>query len=244
MVKREFQARYRNSVLGALWAVLHPLALTAVLAVALGRIASPIANDRFSYVVFLWAGLYPWNFFAEVVNRSATVFVDQANLLKKVSFPRATLPAIVLLSAAVNFGIAFAIVLVLLVVTGRFPGWPIVGIVPLLLVQQSLALGVGVGLGVLNVFFRDVAHGVAIGLQLWFWLTPIVYPAELLGPTVRQILRLNPLTQLVTGYQTILLDERWPSWSPIVFAAIVAGLALAAATMTFRRLADDMVDDL
>ena len=247
MVRREFQARYLHSVLGSAWAVLNPLALIVIYTVVFGRVLHPRVpggDDRLAYAIFLCAGVIAWTLFTEVVSRCVTVFIEHANLLKKASFPRATLPAIVLLSAALNFGIVFGLLLIFLALTGRFPGWSVLAFIPLVLVQQSIALGLGVTLGIVNVFFRDVAHVVTIVLQLWFWLTPIVYPEDILAEPIRRLLGLNPLTQLVRAYQQIVLSGTWPDWSAYLLPSLCAAAALGIGIVTFRRLAGEMVDCL
>lgn len=247
MVKREFQARYLGSVLGSAWAVLSPLAMILIYIVVFGRVMRARLSgldDGMAYGIFLCAGVLTWTLFTETINRCVTVFIEQANLLKKMSFPRATLPAIVLCSATLNFGIVFGVLLAFLAVTGRFPGWPLVAMVPLLLLQQALALGLGVSLGVVNVFFRDVGHMVMIGLQFWFWLTPIVYPVDILSERTRSLIAWNPVTQLVTAYQEIIVKGLWPEWSSFALPLVIAGSLLALALLSFRRLSGEMVDYL
>src|SRR5882672_9513876 len=165
MASREFRARYLGSVLGSVWAVIHPLTLVFIYTVIFGQLMKsrvPGVEDGIGYGIFLCAGIFTWSAFTEILQRSVAVFLENGNLMKKMSFPRATLPAIVLLSALVNFAIVFGILLLILLVVGRFPGWSVLGLIPLLLVQQALALGLGIALGVVNVFFRDVAHLLAI----------------------------------------------------------------------------------
>jgi homopolymeric O-antigen transport system permease protein len=247
MVRREFQVRYLHSVLGSVWAVIGPLSTIVIYTVIFGRLMRarlPGVDDSLAYGVFLCAGVTTWGMFSEVIQRCLSIFIEHANLLKKMSFPRGTLPVIVLLSAAVNFAIVFVLLLLFLAVTGRFPGWSLVAFLPLLIVQQSLALGLGVALGVVNVFFRDVAHAAATLLQFWFWLTPIVYPQQIVGETVQRLLDLNPLTRVVLAYQAILLRGTWPDWSQLLLPALSALAALALGAIAFRRLSGEMVDCL
>ncbi len=237
MASREFRARYLGSVLGSVWAVLHPLTLVFIYTVVFGQLMKsriPGIDDAIGYGVFLCAGIFTWTSFTEILQRSVTVFLENGNLLKKMSFPRAALPAIVLVSALVNFAIVFSILLVLLLLAGRFPGWPVLGLLPLL----------GTALGVVNVFFRDVAHLLAIALQLWFWFTPIVYPISILGERMQTLVHLNPMTDLVAGYQGILLHGTWPTWHAWLPQAILACLALAFARSLFRRLSGELADHL
>ncbi len=247
MASREFRARYLGSVLGSVWAVIHPLTLVLIYTLIFGHLMRsrvPGVEDAVGYGVFLCAGIFTWSTFTEIVQRSVSVFVENGNLLKKVSFPRASLPAIVVVSALINFAIVFAVLLGVLLVLGRFPGWAVLGVVPLLVVQQALAVGLGTTLGVVNVFFRDAAHLLAIGLQLWFWFTPIVYPLTILGERMRALVAWNPMTQLVVGYQQILLHGRWPEWSAYLPQAVLAVAALLLARATFRRLSGELADHL
>jgi len=247
MASREFRARYLGSVLGSVWAVIHPLTLVLVYTLIFGhlmRSRMPGIDDAVGYGVFLCAGIFTWGAFAELLQRSVAVFLENGNLLKKMSFPRAALPAIVLLSALVNFAIVFGVLLVFLALLGRFPGWAVLGVVPLLLLQQSLALGLGVALGVVNVFFRDVAHLLAIALQLWFWFTPIVYPLGILSERMQSLVRLNPMTDIVAGYQGILLHGAWPAWHLYLPQLVLAALALLVGRALFRRLSGELADHL
>jgi lipopolysaccharide transport system permease protein len=247
MARREFRARYLGSVLGSVWAVVHPLTLVFIYTVIFGQLMRarvPGVEDALGYGIFLCAGIFTWSAFTEIMTRSVTVFLENGNLIKKMSFPRASLPTIVLLSALVNFAIVFGILLVVLLVLGRFPGWPVVAVVPLLLLQQSLALGLGTTLGVVNVFFRDVAHLLAIALQLWFWFTPIVYPLNVLGERAQALVRWNPMTDVVVGYQDILLHGRWPQWRAYLPQIALAAAALLLGRLTFRRLSGELADHL
>ncbi len=247
MVRREFRARYLESLLGSAWAVLNPAAMIAIYTVIFSQVMHarlPGLDDTFAYSIYLCAGLLPWAYFTELVTRSLTVFLEHAGLLKKVSFPRISLPVIVLLSSTINFGIIFGLFLLVLAVVGRFPGWPILALIPLLGLQQAFALGLGMLLGVLNAFFRDVAQFVGVGLQFWFWLTPIVYSAALLPDWARAALAWNPMAQLIGAYQQILLNGAAPPWSALRLHVAGAALVLGLAFVAFDRLSADMVDEL
>jgi lipopolysaccharide transport system permease protein len=247
MARREFEARYLGSAFGTAWSIASPLAMIFIYTVVFGRMMRarlPGVDDGLAYGIFLCAGVLTWNLFSEILQRCVTVFVDQGNLLKKMSFPRVTLPAIVTVTAIVNFAIVLGILLVVLILVGRFPGWPLIAFLPLLAVQLSFALGAGVALGVVNVFFRDVAHALAVVLQFWFWFTPIVYPLDVVGEPARSVIALNPLTSLVLAYQAILVYGRWPLWGDLVSPLLVAIAALGLAFYAFRKLAGEMADHL
>jgi lipopolysaccharide transport system permease protein len=204
----------------------------------------PGIDDTLAYSIYLCAGIIPWQFFTEVLMRCINVFVDQGNLLKKVSFPRSSLPLFVFLSGGINFIIIFAIYLVFLLIIGRLPGITILAVIPLLMLQISLAVGLGILLGTLNVFFRDVGHIMGIILQFWFWLTPMVYPYQVVPERFRLILELNPLVGVVRGYQDIFLYDFWPVWEKLIPIAIVSVISLVLGYLAFVKLDKEMVDEL
>jgi lipopolysaccharide transport system permease protein len=246
-VQREFQAKYRNSVLGGLWSVLNPLSMIVVYTVVFAqvmRMRLAGVDNSFAYSIYLCAGLLTWGLFSEITARSLTMFIDNAGLLKKMSFPRLCLPVTVVANACVNFGIVFAIFTLFLIVTGNFPGLVYIALVPLLAIHIALAIGLGVSLGLLNVFFRDVGQFFGILLQFWFWLTPIVYPIKVLPDLFQDLVRLNPLTPLALGYQAILVTGHWPDWAPVGWlAAVAVGLCWLSLRL-FKKRSADMVDEL
>lgn len=246
-VKREFQTRYRSSMLGALWLILQPLAMIVVYTVIFSevmRARMPGVTNSFAYSIYLCAGTLTWGLFAEIVNRSQTVFIDNANLLKKISFPKVALPSIVVLSAVINFGIVFGLFLVFLIVTGNFPGVSFLGFIPVLLVQIAFSVGLGLTLGVLNVFFRDVGQLMTIAISFWFWMTPIVYPVAALPHQLHLLLKINPMAIMVVNYQAIFVNHRWPAWGDVGIVLIEALVLIALALRLYRKHAADMVDEL
>lgn len=246
-VKREFQSKYNNAMLGAIWSLLSPLAMIVVYTVIFAEVMHsklPGTDSRFAYSIYLCAGVLTWGLFAEIVGRGQTMFIEQANLIKKISFPRICLPLIVVLNALVNFGIIFGIFVLFLVASGSFPGWIFLAIVPVLALQVMLAIGIGMVAGVLNVFFRDVGQFVTIALQFWFWFTPIVYPATILPEEVRPLLGYNPMAAVIQAYQTVLVNGAAPNWASLL-PALVLGLVLCALGMRlFRKRSGEMVDEL
>jgi lipopolysaccharide transport system permease protein len=247
MVAREFNSRYLGSLLGSLWAVLNPLAMIFIYTVIFSRIMRaklPGIEDSMAYGMYICAGLLPWTYYIELLGRFPNIFLDQASLIKKVNFPRITLPVIALLSSTINFLIIFSVFLAFLALTGRFPGWVILGFIPLLIIQQLFVVGFGILLGSINVFFRDVGQFLNVILQFWFWFTPIVYPMPILPEKVRLLLYLNPLVPLVQAYQNIILYHQWPEWFHFLPHAVGAGLALVGGFMVFSRLSGEMVDEL
>nr|WP_314524083.1 ABC transporter permease [uncultured Pseudomonas sp.] len=246
-VKREFQARYRNSLFGALWTVLNPLSMIVVYTVIFSTIMRarlPGVDDGLAYSVYLCAGLLTWGLFAEITTRSQSMFLENANLLKKISFPRICLPVIVLLNAGINFAIILGLFLGFLLISGRLPGMALLALVPLLILQVMFAAGLGMILGVLNVFFRDVGQFFGICLQFWFWLTPIVYPLSILPPGIQRMIELNPMTALMNSYQNLFLYNQWPNWNSLVPLLVIGLLFCVMGLRLFRQRVGEMVDEL
>jgi lipopolysaccharide transport system permease protein len=246
-VKREFQSRYRNSLLGAAWTVFQPLAMITVYTLVFSELMKtrlPGVNDPFAYSIYLCSGLLTWGLFTEIVQRCQTVFLDNGNMIKKLSFPRICLPFIVVISALVNFAITFSVFMVFLLLTQHFPGWVICAIVPVLLFHVMFAAGLGIIVGVLNVFFRDAGQFVNILMQFWFWFTPIVYAAATLPAAISPWIQLNPMTPFAQAYQGIFVNGRWPQWSSLWPSMVLAVILCAIALALFRRRSSEMVDEL
>lgn len=246
-VKREFQSKYGNAMLGAAWTVLSPLAMIVVYTVIFAQVMhSRLAgsDSSFAYSIYLCAGVLTWGLFAEITARAQNMFLEQANLLKKISFPRICLPIIVVMNASLNFAIIFGLFTLFLLISGNFPGWVFLAIIPVLLLQIAFAIGLGMVLGVLNVFFRDVGQFFTIFIQFWFWFTPVVYPASILPPEVRGLLVWNPVAPMIQSYQTILVNGRAPAWGSLWFPLVLAILLCMLGLHLFRRRAGEMVDEL
>jgi len=246
-VQREFTSRYQNSMLGMAWMVIHPLSMIVVYTVIFSQLMRsrlPGVDSTFAYSVYLCAGVLTWGLFAEVVTRAQSVFIDNANLLKKLSFPRLCLPLIVVLSATLNFFIVFALFVVFLLLSGNFPGWVILAFVPVLAIQLAFSVGLGMTLGVFNVFFRDVGQAATIAMQFWFWLTPIVYPREVLPASVQPWLDWNPMSIVVAAHQQIFVWHALPAWRGLLWVGLLAMLLCALGWRLFRRHAGAMVDEL
>ena len=246
-VKREFQSKYANAMLGALWSVLSPLAMILVYTVIFSEVMRtklPGAESGFAYSIYLCAGILTWGLFAEIVARGQNMFIEQANVIKKISFPRICLPVIVVLTSLVNFGIIFGLFTVFLLVSGHFPGAVFFAIVPVLIVQVLLAIGLAMIVGVLNVFFRDVGQFVTIAVQFWFWLTPIVYPASILPAQFRPVLDYNPMAPIIQSYQTILVQGELPHWERLWPVTLLALVLCVLGMRLFRKRAGEMVDEL
>jgi lipopolysaccharide transport system permease protein len=190
------------------------------------------------------AGVLTWGLFAEITGRAQNMFLEHANLLKKLSFPRLCLPVTVVANAGLNFAIVFGLFTLFLLVSGNFPGLSYLALLPVLTIQVAFAVGLGITLGVLNVFFRDVGQFFGIFLQFWFWLTPVVYPVTILPDSIRHLMALNPMAALVNAYQAILVNGQWPQWQTLWPVALLSLLLCGLGLRLFRKHAGEMVDEL
>ena len=246
-VQREFQSKYRNSLLGAAWAVLNPLAMIFVYTVIFAQVMQaklPGLDSTFSYSIYLCAGVLTWGLFAEITGRAQNMFLENANLLKKLNFPRVCLPITVVANAGLNFVIVFGLFTIFLIVSGNFPGWTYLALLPLLFIHVAFAIGLGISLGVLNVFFRDVGQFFGIFLQFWFWLTPIVYPITILPDKFQSLMTFNPMAPLAAAYQVILVNGQWPSWQSLWPVTLLSLVLCALGFRLFKNHAGEMVDEL
>jgi lipopolysaccharide transport system permease protein len=230
---RDISVRYKQTVLGLTWAILQPTLTMVVFTVFLGKLAG-VPSDGIPYPVFSYLGLLPWMYFSGAVTRSSASLVSNAQLLTRVYFPRVLMPLSAILSALVDFAVAF-VVLVGLMVWYRLPLAPTaVILVPLVLVTSAAAAGVGMGLAALNVRYRDVQHAVPFVLQLWMFATPVVYPASLVPESWRPLLALNPMAGLVEAYRAATLGRPLDG-STLGISVACTILLVAAGVWQFRR---------
>lgn len=229
---RDVLVRYKQAVLGVAWAVLQPVLTMVVFTVvfnrALGVSGSP--EDDIPYEVFSFAGLLPWQFFAGALSRSGTSLVGNANLLTKVYFPRLVIPISAVLAGLVDFLISFVVLLILMVSFGVYPGWGVFLVPVFLLLVIVTTLGVSLWLSALNVMYRDVQYLIPFLVQLWMFLSPVIYSTESIdNETVKVIYSLNPMTGVIGGFRWALLGERFPGgyvWISVgvLVALFVGGL--------------------
>jgi lipopolysaccharide transport system permease protein len=246
-VKREFQAKYRNTLLGALWVLINPLAMIAVYTIIFSHLMQtklPGVQGQFSYSVFLCSGILIWGLFSEIIGRSQSLFLENANLLKKINFPRICLPIILWINALINFSVIFSLFIFFLIFTNQFPGWVLISLIPITFLVSVMALGIGLMVGVLNVFFRDVGQFFNLFMQFWFWFTPIVYPINVLPEGLLKLMPLNPMMPLVSAFQNVVLLGKWPSWHDLLYPLLLSTCIAVFALKIFRSGLRDMIDEL
>jgi lipopolysaccharide transport system permease protein len=235
LVRRDILVRYKQSVLGILWAVGQPLALALIFWIFFGQLAGIKPSNGLPYPVFAFAALVPWMFVSQGVSQASLSLVADANLLAKIYFPRLALPLAKIGALLVDMGIALLVLLLLMLLFG-------IGIVPqILTLPLFLALGVVTAVGVgtlfaaLNVRYRDVTVLVPLLVQVWLFATPVVYPATLVHGALQYVFALNPMASVVTGARWALLDAPPPAAGTVAISTGVAFAILAAALFYFRR---------
>jgi lipopolysaccharide transport system permease protein len=246
-VHADFRSRVARSRLGLLWLVIAPLSQIITYAFVLSSIMSqrlPGIENRFAYAIYLMAGFQGWLLFVEILSRSMTVFIENANVLKKISFPRIALPLVVVITSIINNLIFFIMLVIVFTLAGFYMGSNILWLPLLVVVNAALAAGLGVTLGVLNVFMRDIGQIVPIVIQFMFWLTPIVYVKDILPPTFQAILKINPLFWLIENYHRVMVYDSVPDLAAIGIIAVLALLLLGTGLALFRKASPEMVDVL
>ncbi len=206
LVWRDIKVRYKQAALGIAWIVLQPLVSMAIYSIIFGRLLNA-PSDGIPYPVFVFAGLLPWQYFAGALTRSSTNLVDNAHLITKVYFPRLVIPLSGVLSGLVDFGVAFLVLIGLMAIYRIPPTWAIVFLPAFILLAMITALGFGLWLSALNVRYRDVKHLIPFIVQMWMYLTPVVYSVTLIPERFRWVLALNPMTGVVQGFRWALLGN-------------------------------------
>lgn len=237
---RDIKVQYKQTVLGPLWAILRPLANLVIFSFVFGKLAG-IPSDGVPYPIFVYAGLLPWMFFSGAVASSSNSMLNHAHLLSKIYFPRVLLPAASISSCLVTFLISCALYAWLMVWYAHLPG-PTALLLPLLVVLTALtALGMGYLLAGLAVIYRDVRFLVPSLVQLWMYLSPVIYPATLVPERYRWLLLLNPMTGIIGGFRSVLLNQPvdWLSLGiSVLFAGVLFVVGLFVFHQTERRFAD------
>lgn len=245
-IVNEFRSRLARSRFGLAWVVIHPLAQVLIFATILSNVLAAKldgVDNRYAYAMYLVSGIACWALFSEIVQRCLTVFIDNASLLKRVQFPRICLPLIAIgIALVANLALLLAALLIMPML-GFVPGVELLWLPVLLLLTVALASGFGLLLGTLNVFARDIGQVMAVVLQFWFWVTPIVYPISIVPEAFRATLAFNPVVPLVGGYHDVMVFGRMPG-EGLLWVAFVSAVLLALSWLVFRRASAEIVDVL
>jgi lipopolysaccharide transport system permease protein len=241
LVWRDIVVRYKQTVLGAAWALIQPLFTMVVFSLFFGRLAR-VPSDGVPYPIFALSALVPWTFFATGMSLASNSLVGSANLITKVYFPRLTIPLAAVLSGLVDFALAFALLLVMMLFYGIVPSMRVVWLPMFVVLALVTALGVGLWLSALNVQFRDVRYVVPFLTQLWLFATPIAYPSSLLHGWWRTVYGLNPMVGVVEGFRWALLGAGRGPDATLAASVLASGLLLVSGAFYFRRMERSFAD--
>ena len=238
---RALKVRYKQTLIGAAWAVLQPVLAMVVFTVIFGMLLE-VPSDGTPYPVFAYAALLPWGFFAAAVTQSSNSLVYDANVISKVYFPRLTVPVAAVLAPAVDFLLAFVVLLALLIVYGIVPGIGILALPLYTLLALLAALSIGIWLSALNVKYRDVGYVVPFLLQIWLFVTPVAYSSSIVPEEWRALYGLNPMAGVIDGFRWALFTEGSPPITTTLTSAAVVAVLLVSGLVHFRRTESQFAD--
>ena len=246
-IRGELKGRFARSGLGAAWFILNPLAQATIYALVLSKVLGAKlggVDNEAAYAIYLMAGVAAWGIFSEITTRCLTIFIEYGNTLKKISFPRIALPIIVFGGALINHALLLAAVVVVFAFFQHYPGPEWIAVPIGALVAAAFAFGLGLLTGVLNVFARDIGQVMSVVMQIWFWMTPIVYTVDVLPDGMKAVIEANPMTPVVRLYQDALLYHRWPDFGALLYPIGISLVLIAMAIIVFRRASPEIVDAL
>ena len=238
---RDIKVRYKQTVLGAAWAVIQPFFMMIVFSLFFGRLAK-VPSDGIPYPIFTFCALLPWQLFANALIESSNSLVGNQNLITKVYFPRLVVPISAVLGGLVDFCIAFVILLGMMAYYHIVPSWAIVTLPAFILLAIMTALGVGLWLSALNVQYRDVRYTINFMVQFWLFATPVAYPSSIVPVRWRALYGLNPMAGVVEGFRWALLGKTNPPGAMLWVSVAVVVLLLVGGLFYFRRMEQQFAD--
>jgi len=240
-VWRDIKVRYKQTAIGAGWAVFQPLITMIIFAVVFRTFAN-VPSDGLPYSVFSYAGLLSWTLFASALTRSITSLVGQSHLISKVYFPRLIVPIAATISGIVDFAIAFLILVGMMIWYGIVPAWPLLSLPFFIAMTLAAALAIGLWLSALNVKYRDVAYSTPLLISLWMFLSPIAYPISQVPDHWRSLYNLNPMTGVVTGFRWALLGSDVPDPVSLAMSTVVIIAVFIGGIFYFKRMEQTFAD--
>jgi len=241
MIWRDVKVRYKQTALGAAWAIIQPVFTMIVFSLFFGRLGK-IPSDGIPYPLFSYAALVPWAFFSHGLSQASNSLVGSGNLIKKVYFPRLSIPIAAVTSGLIDFALAFSVLLGMMLYYGVVPTGNVIWLPLLLLLTLITSLGVSLWLSALNVQFRDVRHAIPFLTQCWLFATPIAYPSSLLSEPWRTLYSINPMVGVVEGFRWALLGAETAPGPMVIVSALAALAILVSGTFYFRRLEKTFAD--
>jgi lipopolysaccharide transport system permease protein len=241
LVWRDIKVRYKQTAIGAVWAVLQPLLTMMIFALIFGRFAK-IPSDNIPYPIFAFAGLLPWTYFSQAITRSGMSLVGDANLVRKIYFPRLIIPMSAVIAPLVDLMLSFVILVALMVWYRVSPTWAIFTLPFFLLLGVLAAVGASLWLSALNVRYRDVGHAIPFLVQFWMYASPIAYPVSIVPKTWRLLYSLNPMAGVVEGFRWGLLGKESPDFTSIAIGGVVVVILVVSGLIFFKRMERTFAD--
>jgi lipopolysaccharide transport system permease protein len=238
---RDVKVRYKQTVLGAAWAILQPLLTMLIFTLLFGRLAG-IKSEGIPYPIFAYGGLLLWTFFSNSLTNSGNSLVNSANLITKIYFPRMIVPAAAVGAGLVDVVLAFGVQIVLMVYYRVHLTWAITMVPVLILLTTLLALGVGMWFSALNVKYRDIRYAIPFLMQLWMFGSPIIYPLSMLPARWQWVLTLNPLTGIIQNFRIALFGNQPFEWKSLGISVAITVIALIYSAFSFRRMERHFAD--
>jgi lipopolysaccharide transport system permease protein len=241
LVWRNVKVRYKQTAIGAAWAIIQPLMTMIIFTLVFAKFAN-VPSDGLPYPIFSYAALLPWTYFATSLNQSILSVVNNSNLITKVYFPRLFLPTSAILSGLIDFGISFIFFLLMMIWYGTTPGWSVVFLPGFVLLTVLTALSVSLWLSAINVRYRDVGQAIPFLIQIWMFASPVAYPVSVVPEKWRLLYSLNPMTGVIDGFRWALLGTEMPDILPLVVSVAVVLALLFSGIVFFKRLEDTFAD--
>jgi lipopolysaccharide transport system permease protein len=237
---RDVKLRYKQTLLGAAWAIIQPLCAMLLFTLVFGRLAR-LPSDNIPYPLFAYAGLVPWTFFANAITNAANSLVGSTSLVTKVYFPRMIIPAAPVLAGLVDLAVALLLLVPLLIYYQVTLTWQLLFLPLFICLATLLAFGIGMLLAGLNVKYRDIRYALPFAVQLWLFASPVIYPLSITPPRWKWIFTLNPMTGIIEGTRSSLFGRPF-DWTAIGASLLVALFVIALAAYFFRRVEDGFAD--
>ena len=234
LMMRDIQVLYKQAALGAAWAIIQPVFAVVVFTVVFGNFAK-MPSDGIPYPIFAFAAVLPWTYFAEATRRASTGLVDDADLVRKVYFPRLIIPLAKVSAPMLDFAIAFCVLLIMMAFYGVMPSVKLLAIIPLVLIAGTLALAIGLWLGPINVRYRDVKHTVPFMLQIGMYASPIVYPLSQVPAEWKALYSLNPMVGVIEGFRWAVFDRGSPDLVALGVGLLVVLALLLGGLVWFKN---------
>lgn len=236
LIWRDVKIRYKQTVLGALWAILQPLLTMLIFTLFFGKLAGMASKTGGApYPIYVYAGLLPWTFFANAVTNSSNSLVGSVNLITKIYFPRLIMPVASVIAGLVDLALSFLVLLVMMAYYHTPLGWQIITIPLLTIGVVLIAIGVGSLLSALTVAYRDFRYIVPFMIQIWMFITPVIYPLSVVPAKWRMVMMINPIAGYIEGIRNAVLN-RPIAWEHVLISSVVAGLILITGCIYFRKV--------